>query len=80
MGTICNRAQLSRKDRSARPAADGRGSGRRQQTQPLGIPDNYHTMVSDGMEGGEREKSRICYGYIVYGYEELHPLGLALFP
>ena len=22
----------------------------------------------------------ICYGYIVYGYKELHPLGLALFP
>ena len=21
-----------------------------------------------------------CYGYIVYGYKELHPLGLALFP
>ena len=23
---------------------------------------------------------RLCYGYIVYGYKELHPLGLALFP
>ena len=22
----------------------------------------------------------MCYGYIVYGYKELHPLGLALFP
>ena len=22
----------------------------------------------------------VCYGYIVYGYKELHPLGLALFP
>ena len=22
----------------------------------------------------------LCYGYIVYGYKELHPLGLALFP
>ena len=25
-------------------------------------------------------RKQTCYGYIVYGYKELHPLGLALFP